>query len=193
MSVATKSGSNTNNRIHPKKFGLYIAFASIIMMFAGLTSAYIVRQAAGNWLEFKIPSIFFYNTVVILLSSVTLHFSYKSFLNGNEKMYKNLLVVSGILGLMFIILQYKGWLALNEIGIDLKGNPSGSFVYAISGIHAAHVLGGVAAIGVAIMHAFSLKYKVTPARKLRFELTIQYWHFVDLLWVYLIVFLVLQR
>jgi cytochrome c oxidase subunit 3 len=82
---------------------------------------------------------------------------------------------------------------LNAIGVDLKGNPAGSFVYVISGIHAAHVLGGIGAIAVAILHAFSLKYKVTPVRKLRFDLTIQYWHFVDFLWVYLIVFLVMQR
>jgi cytochrome c oxidase subunit III len=193
MSVITKNDSNSNNKIHPKKFGLYIAFASIMMMFAGLTSAYIVRQAAGNWLEFKLPNIFFINTLVILVSSVTLHFSYKGFLSGKETQYKMLLLLSGILGLTFIVLQYVGWMELNAIGVDLKGNPAGSFVYVISGIHAAHVLGGIGAIAVAILHAFSLKYKVTPVRKLRFELTLQYWHFVDLLWVYLIVFLVMQR
>lgn len=193
MSVIARNDSNSNNKIHPKKFGLYLAFASIMMMFAGLTSAYIVRQAAGNWLEFKLPNIFFINTLVILLSSVTLHFSYKGFLGGKEMQYKMLLLVSGILGLTFIVLQYVGWMELNAIGVDLKGNPAGSFVYVISGIHAAHVLGGVGAIVVANLHAFSLKYKVTPARKLRFDLTIQYWHFVDLLWVYLIVFLVMQR
>lgn len=185
--------SYSNNKIHPKKFGLYLAFASITMMFAGLTSAYIVRQAAGNWLEFKLPNIFFVNTLVILFSSVTIHLAYRSFLAGNEKKYKLLLLISGILGLLFIVLQYVGWTELNSIGVDLKGNPAGSFVYAISGIHAAHVLGGVAAIAIANVHAFSLPFKVTPARKLRFELTYQYWHFVDLLWVYLIVFMVMQR
>jgi cytochrome c oxidase subunit 3 len=163
------------------------------MMFAGLTSAYIVRQGAGNWLEFKMPNVFFLSTFTILLSSVTLHLSYKGFLKGNVNQYRYLLLLSGILALAFIVMQYLGWLQLNAIGVDLKGNPAGSFVYVISGIHAAHVLGGLGAIAIAIMHAFSLKYKVTAARKLRFELTTNYWHFVDLLWVYLIVFMVLQR
>ncbi|MFZ4543263.1 MAG: cytochrome c oxidase subunit 3 [Saprospiraceae bacterium] len=193
MSVIVQKQTSSKSKIHPKKFGLYIAFASIIMMFTGLTSAHIVRQSAGNWLEFKIPSIFFISTFVILLSSLTLHLSYKGFLNGNERQYKWLLLLSAILGFTFIILQYEGWLQLNAIGVDLKGNPSGSFVYAISGIHAAHVLGGIGAIAIALLHAFSLKYKVTPVRKLRFELTAHYWHFVDFLWVYLIVFLVLQH
>lgn len=193
MSVITKNDSYTNNKIHPKKFGLYIGFASILMMFAGLTSAYIVRQGAGNWLEFKMPNVFFLSTFTILLSSVTLHLSYKGFLKGNVNQYRYLLLLSGILALAFIVMQYLGWLQLNAIGVDLKGNPAGSFVYVISGIHAAHVLGGLGAIAIAIMHAFSLKYKVTAARKLRFELTTNYWHFVDLLWVYLIVFMVLQR
>lgn len=192
MSTITK-GSYSNNKIHPKKFGLYLAFASITMMFAGLTSAYIVRQAAGNWLEFKLPNIFFVNTLVILLSSVSIHIAYKSFLAGNEKKYKSFLLASGILGMLFIVLQYVGWTELTAIGVDLKGNPAGSFVYAISGIHAAHVLGGVGAIAIANVHAFSLPFKVTAARKLRLELTLQYWHFVDLLWVYLIVFMVIQR
>jgi cytochrome c oxidase subunit 3 len=193
MSVIIKNDSYTNNKIHPKKFGLYISFASILMMFAGLTSAYIVRQGAGNWLEFKMPNVFFLSTFTILLSSVTLHLSYKGFLKGNINQYRYLLLLSGILALAFIVMQYLGWLQLNAIGVDLKGNPAGSFVYVISGIHAAHVLGGLGAIAIAIMHAFSLKYKVTAARKLRFELTTNYWHFVDLLWVYLIVFMVLQR
>jgi cytochrome c oxidase subunit 3 len=191
--VVQNQPMRSNNKIHPKKFGLYISFASIMMMFTGLTSAHIVRQSAGNWLEFKIPPIFFISTVVILLSSATIHLSYKSFLKGREQQYKWLMVLSAVLGFAFIVLQYEGWQQLNAIGVDLKGNPSGSFVYAISGIHAAHVLGGIGAIAVALLHAFSLPFKVTPVRKLRFELTAQYWHFVDFLWVYLIVFLVMQH
>ena len=180
------------NKIHPKKFALWTACASILMMFAALTSAYLVRQAAGNWLEFRLPDIFILNTVVILLSSVTLHTSYRAFKRGNEKLYKNLLAVTAVLGLTFLVLQYQGWLALQAIGVELTTNPSGSFIYVISGIHAAHILGGVAALVVALIHAFGLKYKVTPARKLRFELTLTYWHFVDFLWVYLLLFFIMQ-
>ncbi len=180
------------NKIHPKKFALWTACASILMMFAALTSAYIVRKAAGNWLEFRLPDIFLLNTVVILLSSATLHTSYRAFKKGNERLYKNLLAVTAILGLSFLVLQYQGWLALQAIGVELTTNPSGSFIYVISGIHAAHILGGVAALIIALIHAYSLKYKVTPARKLRFELTLTYWHFVDFLWVYLLLFFIMQ-
>lgn len=181
------------NRIHPWKFALWIGLASITMMFGALTSAYVVRRAAGNWLEFSLPDIFFVSTAVLLVSSITLHFSYKSFTGGQENKYKTFLIVSFILGIVFIALQYQGWMDLFAVGIDLKGNPSGSFLYVITGIHAAHIIGGLAAMVIALINAFTLKFKITERRKINFELTLQYWHFVDLLWVYLLIFLYLSR
>lgn len=182
----------TRSRIHPKKFALFVACASILMMFAAFTSAYIVRQSAGNWLEFKMPDLFYYNTLVILLSSVTLQFSYQGFVNGKKKQYQILLLISLLLGFAFLVFQYQAWLDLVSIGIELTTNPSGSFVYVISGMHAAHILGGIAAIVIAIIHAFVLPFKVLPGRKLRFEMTLIYWHFVDFLWIYLLLFFTLQ-
>ena len=192
MEVAVER-TYSRSGIHPKKFALLLACASMVMMFAGLTSAYLVRQAAGNWLEFELPLIFSVNTGVILLSSLFLHTAYNGYRNGKEGQYRWFLVLAVLLGFAFLVLQYQGWLELQKIGIELSTNPSGSFVYAISGIHAAHVLGGVAALVLALLHAFSLPYKLTAQRKLRFELTLIYWHFVDLLWVYLFVFLLIQR
>ncbi len=180
------------NKIHPKKFALYVACASIVMMFAAFTSAYIVRQSAGNWLEFRMPTLFYVNTLVILLSSVTLHASYWGFKKGNPLLYKGLLVVTLLLGFAFLALQYEAWQSLVAIGIELTTNPSGSFVYVISGLHAAHILGGIGALIIALIHAFVLKYQVTEGRKLRFEMTLTYWHFVDLLWIYLLLFFTLQ-
>lgn len=190
--VANQQEYTSRNKIHPKKFALIVACASLMMMFAAFTSAYIVRQAAGNWLEFRLPSVFYVSTIILLASSLTLHSSYLSFKKGNELAYRWLLVGSFVLGLAFIISQYQGWLALSAIGVELTTNPSGSFVYVISGIHVAHVLGGLAALIVAVLHAFTLPYKVTPKRKLRFEMTLIYWHFVDLLWVYLLLFFTMQ-
>lgn len=192
MNATVAVNQYRRNKIHPKKFALWVACGSILMMFAAFTSAYIVRQAAGNWLEFRLPAVFFYSTAVIVLSSITLHISYLSFLRGKEGLYKMLLITTFALGLAFVVLQYQGWLALAEIGVPLRINPSGDFVYVISGIHAAHVLGGLAVLTVALLHAFMLKFKVSPARKLRFEMSLTYWHFVDFLWVYLLVFFVLQ-
>lgn len=184
---------NKRNRIHPHKFALWAAMASITMMFGAFTSAYIVKQAAGNWLEFTIPSLFYVSTLVMLVSSATLHLSFNAFRAGKESLYKKALVVTFLLGLSFVTLQYYGWNELYSIGIDLKGNVSGSFFYLLSGIHALHVLGGVAAITVALLHAYTLKFNITENRVNRFDLVVNYWHFVDFLWLYLFVFLLISK
>ncbi|MEY4926967.1 MAG: hypothetical protein RI894_1403 [Bacteroidota bacterium] len=162
------------------------------MFFVALTSAYIVRKSQGNWYEFRLPEIFYYSSAVILLSSVVLHASYMSFLKGNEKLYKGLLSLSFLLGASFLGLQYLGWTKLNSMGIYMDTNPSAAFVFAITLIHAMHLLVGLIVLLVALLMAFSQKYEVTPLRKLRFELTLTIWHFFDILWIYLIVFVLTQ-
>lgn len=184
---------NTHNRIHPQIFALWISMGSIVMLFAAWTSAYIVKQASGNWLEFSIPRIFFLSTVLIVASSVTLHCSYNAFKKGVEGTYKIMLVATLLLALGFICCQYLGWSQLFESGLDFKGNVSGSFFYLITGGHAAHVLGGISAIIVAILHAFALPFKFSEKRRHRFELVLQYWHFVDVLWIYLLIFLLIIK
>ncbi|MDQ3016624.1 MAG: cytochrome c oxidase subunit 3 [Bacteroidota bacterium] len=178
--------------VYPPLFALWLGMGGIVMMFGSLTSAYIVRHAAGNWLEFQIPDIFFFSTIVILLSSATLHASYWGFRNGNRILYRIGLPITLILGLIFIILQYYGWNDLYNIGVALDGNPSGSFFYVISGVHAAHVLGGIFALVVANMNAYSLSFRPTEKRRRRFQLVLHYWHFVDFLWLYLFLFLLIQ-
>ena len=183
---------NRRNKIHPWRFALWVGCASIMMMFAAWSSAYVVRQAAGNWVEFKIPNMFFISTAVIVLSSITIQLSFINFKKGNEALYKSLLIASFLLGLTFVGLQYQGWTQLKNIGIPLTLNPSGDFFYVLTGFHAAHVLGGIAVLFVALSHAFGLKFQPTQKRQLRFELTLTYWHFVDFLWIYLLTFLILQ-
>jgi cytochrome c oxidase subunit 3 len=180
-----------HNNIHPKKLLLWVSIVSLVMMFTALTSAYIVRRAAGNWLEFSIPTIFYANTLVIVASSITLHAAYAAFKREAAGAYKALLSISFILGIAFVVIQLLGWEEMTAQGLDIKINPSTSFVYALSGLHAVHVLGGLAAF--ALVMAFVTKLKRTPARQLRLELTLTYWHFVDILWIYLIIFLSLQR
>ena len=101
-------------------------------------------------------------------------------------------LVTLVLGLAFVYLQYQGWIALQDMGVPLKLNPSGDFIYAISGIHLAHILGGITALLIACIIAFTRTFKQTPARQLRFELTLTYWHFVDGIWLYLMVFWTMQ-
>jgi len=181
------------NKIHPKLFALWISFASIIMMFGALTSAYIVKSAAGNWLEYQLPTQFFYSTGVILICSLTLHLSFSAFVKQKEWMYKSMLLLSFVLGISFVVIQYYGWQSLYASGVDLKASISGSFMYLITGLHALHILAGVTAMVVAIVHAFSLPFVVTEKRKLRFRLVCHYWHFVDFLWIYLFGFLMFYK
>jgi len=183
---------NTTSKTNPLKFALWSGMASIIMMFGAFTSAYIVREASGNWLEFSIPQQFYISTLVIILSSLCAHFAYTSFLKGNAQMYRTLLVLALVLGIVFLVFQVIGWYALSDKGIYLNGNPSGSFFYLISGVHAAHVIGGIAALFVGVMQSFAQPHFVSEKRKLRFQLMNSYWHFVDILWIYLFIFFLLK-
>ncbi len=175
--------------INPQKFALWLGMGSIIMMFTGWTSAYIVKHAAGNWLEFGLPSLFYVSVGLIVLSSITLHISYISYKKQKEGLYKGMLILTFILGIAFIVSQYQGWMQLQAIGVDFKANVAGSFTYLITGAHAVHVLGGIATLVVAMIHAFSLKFRYTEQRKNRFELVLHYWHFVGILWIYLLLFI----
>jgi len=184
-----------NSRVHPKKFALWLGLASIVMMFAGLTSAYIVRRAAGNWVEYKIPEIFTTSTVLIFLSSIVFHLAYIFLKKENKVAYRVGLFVSLLLGIAFSISQVIGWNQLTSYGIRLTGNPSGSFLYLISGIHLVHLAFGILVLFVLLVKSFFKKdpvneliQQVNPERYLGIELALTYWHFVDILWIYLFFF-----
>jgi cytochrome c oxidase subunit 3 len=192
--MATSSSRVAVKKIHPKKFALWVGLTSVVMLFAALTSAYIVRRSAGNWQDFALPSAFFYSTAAILASSVALHLSFKAFLAQKINIFKIFLISGFVLGILFVILQYQGWLQLNDIGIFVATNQSASFVYLITAFHVAHVLGGIAALLLAMIYGLQRRYQaVTPQRKLRLELIFTYWHFVDALWVYLLLFFLAQQ
>ena len=178
-------------RIHPHKFTLWVGMASIVMMFAGLTSAYIVKRNLANWVSFELPLMFWYSTAVIIISSITLHLSTKAFNNREMARYRSLVVVTLALGLVFVVMQVIGFNQLWAKGITLTGNVSFSFLYVIVGLHALHVIGGVVALVILFLKAFSSKvrnYNVVPL-----EVISTYWHFVDGLWLYLLVFLLMIR
>jgi len=185
----TTVSSNQRNRIHPHKFTLWVAMGSIVMMFAGLTSAYIVRSNQANWLEFSMPQIFWYSTAVIILSSITMHLSLKAFRAREMSRYRSLITITAVLGVLFGVLQFLGFGFLSNHGVLLLGqgsNPSASFLAIITGLHVLHVLGGVVAILVMFIRAYSSRsksYNATPV-----EIVSTYWHFVDILWIYLFIF-----
>jgi cytochrome c oxidase subunit 3 len=176
----------TPQGFHPLKFAMWLAIASMIMLFAALTSAYIIRKAQGDWQQFRLPTIFWFNTAIILFSSFTMHRAVQSFKRYEDKAYRLWIIFTFLLGTAFLVGQYVGWLQLDAGGIHLTGNPSGSFVYVISGIHAAHILAGVIILFIAVLRAFFTKFN--PNRLVKVQVMSMYWHFVDVLWIYLFIF-----
>jgi cytochrome c oxidase subunit 3 len=178
--------STQRNRIHPHKFTLWVAIGSIIMMFAGLTSAYIVKRDQPNWISFDMPRIFWYSTVIILISSVTIHLAVRNFKGREMRRYRLLIFITMLLGLAFVGCQLGGFGQLWNKGIDFRGSGAGQFLYVIAGLHAVHVLGGV--IVLVVQWIKSQRKKIRSYASTPVEIAATYWHFVDLLWVYLFVF-----
>lgn len=174
-------------KIHPHKFTLWVAIASIMMMFIGLTSAYIVRESQANFLDFKLPLAFWYSTAAIIASSVTMWMAVKKFKNREMASYKKLITVTFILGLLFVALQALGFWELYKTGLILQTNVSVSFLYVIVMLHALHVVGGVLALLVMFIKTY--RTKVKSYNPVPVEVMATYWHFVDFLWLYLLVFL----
>jgi cytochrome c oxidase subunit 3 len=184
---------NSRNKIHPQKFALWAAMASITMMFGAFLSAYIVKQASGNWLEFSLPWTFYISTVLVVSISYVLHKAKQS-LGGESLLRYRGLVLSGLfLGIGFVIFQYISWITLFRMGVDLKGNVSGSFLYLITGIHALHVLGGIVALIISSINTFIIPFQGLQKRVSKFDLVVNYWHFVDGLWLVLFLFLLLYK
>ncbi len=180
--------TNQKNKIHPHKFLMWIALASIVMMFAGLTSAYIVKSQQASWQGILIPKSFWYSTPVILLSSLTLQMALRSFKDREMNKYRLLIATTLILGLLFVAMQYFGFQELWAGGVTLQGSGAGQFLYVIAGLHGLHVLGGIMALLIIFITAFFGKTKTYSS--IPVEVTAMYWHFVDILWVYLLIFFV---
>lgn len=179
-------------KIHPHKFTLWIAIGSIIMMFAGLTSAYIVKSNQASWQNVETPTVFWYSTAAILLSSLTIQMALRSFKQREMNRYRQLMAVTVILGAVFIVLQWNGFMQLWNSGIQFKGVAgAGQFLYVIFGLHALHVLGGAIALLVMVLKTIFGKTKVYSGTGV--EVMATYWHFVDVLWIYLFIFFILIK
>lgn len=179
-------------KIHPHKFTLWIAIGSIVMMFAGLTSAYIVKSNQASWQEVRTPQVFWFSTIAILLSSVTIQMALRSFKQREMSRYRWLMAITMILGIVFIVLQWNGFMQLWNSGIQFRGVAgAGQFLYVIFGLHALHVLGGAIALLVMLGRAFFGPVKVYSSTGI--EVMATYWHFVDILWIYLFVFFIVIK
>jgi cytochrome c oxidase subunit III len=177
--------------MNPKKFAMWLFIGSVVMLFASLTSAYIVRQAEGNWLYFELPGILTISTIVILLSSVTMQWAYWSAKKDNLQMVKALVSVTTLLGVGFLVLQFYGWKELVASQVYLVGNPSGSFLYVITGLHGLHIVSAIVFLLIVLIS--TLRFRVHSKNLLQMEMCTTYWHFLGGLWLYLFVFLLLYR
>ena len=178
------------NRKRAKKMMLLFALLSITMTFAGLTSAYLVSKGRPDWLiDFQLPNLFFYSTFIIILSSFTIQVSYY-YLKTNQSKNKVItwLLTTFLLGLIFCFLQFYSFKSLIEMGYFFAGAQSTittSFIYVLTFLHGLHLLAGLVVLIVLIHNTIKNKYMVN---KLGFELGTYFWHFLDILWVYLFLF-----
>ncbi len=183
-----ENGESPNRKLHRHKLMLWIFMGSITMMFAALTSAFLVKKAHGNWMSFQIPEPFLYSTIIIIITSITLIFALSAAKKANKEAYLTLMTATIVGGISFLIFQFLGYHALinNNIFLSDPLTAAGSFLYVISLAHAAHLIGGIAFLIIMLFKGIlSDKIFKDP---LGVELTANYWHFVGILWVYLYVF-----
>jgi cytochrome c oxidase subunit 3 len=168
---------------------LWVSMISMVMFFAGLTSAYVISMKRDDWVSFELPQALYVSTILIILSSVTLILAQRFLKKDNRQLSLLFTIVTLILGLGFIWQQYVGFNQLKSIGLFFTGpnsTVSTSFIIGITFMHVLHLLAGVVVLFVVIYNHFKYKYK--SDNMLGFELGAIFWHFVDILWIYLFFF-----
>ena len=177
--------------MNPRKFGMWLFLSTVVMVFASLTSAYIVRRAEGDWKNFDLPSLFYWTSLIIVVSSVTIQVGFIRAKKGDVGMLRSLLAVTFICGLLFLLGQVYAWGQLVEASIFLVGNPSESFVYVLSGLHGLHIVSAL--IFLLVVWLGAGKRSDRSINLIQLELCVTYWHFLGGLWLYLFVFLTVYR
>lgn len=172
--------------------GIWIALASILMFFMALTSSFIVRRGlGGDWVPFELPRLLWANTVLLLISSVTLERARRALLDGLRSVYQRWWSLTTALGLVFLLGQLIAWQQLRAAGVFLATNPAHSFFYLMTGTHGLHLAGGLVAL--AYVGARSRRLEPWPAERPAVAATSIYWHFLGLLWVFLFLLLYFGR
>lgn len=179
-------GGGTDNH-HTAQIGLWLFLATVTMLFAGLTSALIIRRSSPDWQPIYFPHLLWLNTGVILLSSLTLEIARASLSRSQLYGYRFWMALTALLGCGFLAGQILAWLEMAGHGIFLPTNPHSSFFYLLTGLHGLHLLGGIVVLFVACVRAFRLQVTAPVGGNLRsLGLAATYWHFLDGLWIYLL-------
>ncbi len=186
----TQGTAQEKNR-RAKKMMLWFGIASLIMGFAGWTSAYIVSSKREDWVsELELPQAFIISTIILILSSFTYILAKKAVGGNNQKQATLFLAGTLFLGITFIVLQFKGFSQMLENGYYFTGPTSNikmSYVFLIAAVHIVHVVAGLISLLVVLVQQLRRKYE--PGNMLGLELGATFWHFLDILWVYLILFM----
>jgi cytochrome c oxidase subunit 3 len=178
-----------------KKMMLWFGIASMVMMFAGITSAYVVSKNRPDWIsDFELPETLYWSTLVIIISSITFILAKRAILKEDRSQATVLLLTTLALGILFVDLQFRSFSEIIASGYYFTGSESTittSFIYVVVLLHLAHLAAGLIVLSVVIYNHFKQRYK--KGQMLGIELGATFWHFLDFLWVYLFVFLYFFR
>jgi len=167
----------------------WILLAAVTMLFAGLSSAYIVLHGLPQWQNITMPRIVWGNTLVLFASSISIEFARRAVHKNQIAMVRQWMAVSGILGLSFLAGQIVAWRQLVAAGVYLSTTIHSSFFYVLTGVHALHLMGGLVGLGVVLQKAFANKLTVENHESLK--VCSLYWHFMDAVWIYCFLLLLL--
>ena len=191
MEVTMTTDEHKSRTGRSYKLILLFSMVSMTMMFAGLTSAFVVSKSRVDWLkDFELPSAFYFSTLVIIGCSVTFHLAKKAIQKDNKKATTTFLFTTLVLGILFVILQFVGFDQIVQQGYYFTGSESTittTFLYVVAVVHLLHLAGGLISLLIIIYNHFKQKYN--SSQTLGIELGAMYWHFLDFLWIYLFVFL----
>jgi cytochrome c oxidase subunit 3 len=185
-----------NFAFHPYNVLLALVLFGITVLFLSFSAAFIYSRVQSELPPIKLPLIFIFNTLILLGSSATMIWAKRSYLADHTRNYQRALMATILLSLVFLVLQFLGWRVLFQQEIFLSSNNSASYLYVISGLHFAHVIGGLPFLGLFLFKAYKqmkepvsvLVYFSDPEKRLKLRLLTLYWHFIDGLWIYLVLF-----
>ena len=177
-------------RVHARtyKIGMWMALTAVVMLFAAFTSALIVRKGlSDDWVSTRLPRVLWLNTLILLASSATLELSRRGLTKRAGSQFTSWLYATAGLGLLFLGGQFLAWRELAAQGVYLASNPSSSFFYLFTAAHGLHLVGGVVALFYVVARARAIA--AGRQRRTALDVTAIYWHFMDGLWIYILLLL----
>lgn len=183
-------------RREPFTYMLYLAIFGSIILFVAIFTIFLKKEIVNQDIPLVIPKVFWASSAVISISSLTIALAKQSLQNQIFNRFKLYLAITYFLGLLFLVLQISGWVELANKGFTIANHTGVSFLYILSGLHILHTFGGLVGLSITVAKVFrnksyvdSFVYSVNPPNQLNFKLIYTYWHFLDILWIFIFLFL----